>query len=224
MAKLTASFATLPFELQCQILANLYDEWYLFAEKVNTFNARPVYTFASSAKHQFSPFLVCKAMSAAASTSLKLKFSGTLAATNIEAVYSIIPKFKKFLPMVSRLALLGYEELRNMGSIYCARLPALKTILIVASKKKLWAHSSNPFEGSVNEIMRNEADGRLRNSLDYPSAEVNKSIQSLMERPKAARVLYRQDFYDFGNRVVVSSCTRVSDAAWNLPDFAACHL
>ena len=70
-------------------------------------------------------------------------FSGLLDASNTrhDEHHSIMPKYKLFLPKITRLVLGSFGSLATMGGIYLQRLPGLRIIEIAPTDKLLMLHA-----------------------------------------------------------------------------------
>lgn len=127
-------FTDLPVELRKIILNHVYEPWHLCTEKIPAFSGFPVFTFTTSRKVDSGPVLACRAMHALAIEAINASFTGELDASNAAERYSVMPKFKFFLPKVSKLVLQGFKTMYAMGDVYIQRLPALKIIAFAAER------------------------------------------------------------------------------------------
>lgn len=128
-------FTDLPVELQKAILDHVYKPWGLCTKKVPAFSGYPVFTFIASPKVYSGPVLAFRAMHTVATEVIKARFTGELDASDVTSadVYSIMPKYKSFLPKVSTLLLRDWVALDVMGDIYIQRLSGLKSIILPTS-------------------------------------------------------------------------------------------
>lgn len=99
-------------------------------KKVPAFSGYPVYTFTASCKIELGPVFACRSLHAVSIEVIKENFSGELNAINTFETYSIMPKYKSFLPRVSKLFLNDFTTLVAMRDVYFQRFPALKLVMI----------------------------------------------------------------------------------------------
>lgn len=140
-----ASFDSVPVELQEQILDHLYQPWHLVTKEVPAFNRTTIFTFSATSSLTAAPLRTCKAMRKTALSLMERKFSGLLNASNTrhDEHHSIMPKpkYKIFLPRITKLVLGSFGSLATMGGIYQQRLPGLQIIEVAPAEKLLMLHA-----------------------------------------------------------------------------------
>lgn len=199
-------FDDLPYEIQYQIIINLYPSWWLIAEEINAYNATAICKITSSRRLQSSPLFVCRSMHKAASLALSSQFTRTLYAAPMRTTYSIIPKFKIYLAKVTKVVMDQSQPLLEMSQLYAQRLPALRTIEVIS-------YVTYPIMKTIAEkytleqvLHSDSADADLARMICTPEVRRTKIIREASSLNPGLQYLYQQGFpLHPADTIVVSS-------------------
>lgn len=200
------SFNDLPFELQCQIILNLYSKWWLNVEEVKAFTANPVYKIVSCKTLASGPLLACQSMYRATQAVLESQFTGLLDATSCLHVTSIIPKFKAFLPKVTMVVMDHSQGALQMSYIYAQKLAGLRTIQLKSCV--IWPVSEHKLAEALDSEV---ADADLIEAIYTPMLNVNSAI-AVAKALVDVQFLYEQVFkFDTPDRLVSAPVRSLPD-------------
>lgn len=149
------TFLDLPYELQKQILEILQKPWHLCTKQVPTFSGYPVYTFVPSAKLEKGPVFTCRAMHDISAQLVQDRFTGVLDATDTRenSLYSVMPRYKTFIPRISKVLVRDLSTVKHAGPMYHDRLPNLKVVEVIPDSLALFPNHDAIGPGGLKEAL-----------------------------------------------------------------------